>query len=190
MAPRIMGRTGRLDMNHGPPFRAFGFSQEADTSLLRGAIALAAIAVDARTNDVLPSRLAALMAWHHMIDVQILPFESQTAILAGELVALEDIIAGELDLLLRQPIEHQEQNDLGNANLEGDGMNDIVAAVAAGKVKPLVKIHRQERSRGSVDYLGVPLVKQRKGATDRTNIHRLPQAIEYQHVLTQGFHGK
>ena len=62
---------------------------------------------------------AAAIPGHHVIEIQVLALKDPTAELAGVLVALDDVVAGELDLLFGKAVEHHQQDDPGNADAEG-----------------------------------------------------------------------
>jgi hypothetical protein len=48
------------------------------------------------------------------------------AVLAGAFVALEDVMAGELDFLFRKSIEHKQHNDSRDPDPERDGGDHFV----------------------------------------------------------------
>src|SRR5204863_314055 len=74
-------------------------------------VALLRLAGDARADNVLPRRQAAFVAWQHVIEVEVALVETLSAILAGVLVAFEDVRPGEFHFLLRQTIENHQHDD-------------------------------------------------------------------------------
>ena len=72
---------------------------------LRQPVAFARITFDARTDHVFPSCRSSAIARNHVVEIQIAAFENLAAILAGVLVALENVVPGKLHLFLWQPIE-------------------------------------------------------------------------------------
>ena len=125
-----------------------------------------------------------------MVEVEVLAVELVAAILADVVVAFEDVVAGELHFLLRHPVEEEEQNDLGHANLKGDRANDIGALVTAGKAEPLVERHSLKGAAVSLDNLRMALIKEHEGALDAADVDGLPETIEHEDVVAQDrFHG-
>ena len=109
-------------------------------------LALLRVAADAGADDVFPRRRAAAVARDDVVEVQILAVKNFAAILAGVFVALENVVARELDLLLRQPVVHQQQDDARHADAEGDGVDGFLVRRGFGKIAPFVKIKRAERA--------------------------------------------
>ena len=70
-------------------------------------IAFARITGDARADDVLPCRRPSPITRHHVIEIQFAALKNLAAILAGVLVALENIVARELHFLFRETIEKE-----------------------------------------------------------------------------------
>src|SRR5690242_9423347 len=89
-------------------------------SFLWCAVGLARVAVYARADNVLPGRRTAAISRNHVVKIQIFPVASLAAELAGVLVALEDVMARELNLLLGQTIVNEQQNHPRHADAEGD----------------------------------------------------------------------
>ena len=97
---------------------------------------------------------------------------------------------GELHFLLGHAVKEEEQDDLGHANLEGDGADNVRAFVTAREVEPLAEGHGLERSAARFDDLRVALIKEHEGALDRADVDRLPETVEHEDVLAQDrFHG-
>ena len=103
--------------------------------------------------------------------------------MAGILVTLEDIVSGKLHFLLWQAVEKQEHNHLWDADLPRDGCYDLMLGGSGREIAPTVEVVGQEIIFwvGRND-LGMTLVKKGESAAGRTDIHRLPQAIQNQHL--------
>jgi hypothetical protein len=124
--PEIVLRRGKCNLNERTPFWSFGFADQAHVRFARKAIAFARIASDARANDVFPRRSASAITRHHVIQIEFASIENLTAVLAGVLVALEDIVARKLYFLFRKPIEHQQHNHPWDTDLERNSCNHLV----------------------------------------------------------------
>ena len=112
-----------IDLDKGPPLGSFRFADQVQAGFGRSAVRFAGVADDAGADNVLPSGGASPVAGNDMIQIQIFAVKNISAILAGVPVALKNIVPGELDLLLWQPIEHDQQDDARHADFEGDGMD-------------------------------------------------------------------
>ena len=110
-----------------------------------------------------------------MVQIQVPPVERVSAVLAGVLVALEDVVAGELDLLLRQPVKYDQQNDPGNTDTERNRADAFRMRGLLGEVMPFSEVERLEIpvTRAQHD-LRVPFEQQSEGASSRADIDRLP----------------
>ena len=125
-----------------------------------------------------------------MVEVEVLAVELMPAILAGVVVALEDVMARELHFLLRHPVEKEQQDDLGHADRKRDGADNIAAFVSTGKTEPLVEGHGLERAAVGLDHLRVPLIEEHEGPLDAADVDSLPETIEHEDVVAQDrFHG-
>src|SRR5581483_6565335 len=105
------------DMQERPPLRPFRLTNQCHLCLLRKAIAFPCVTGNTRTNHVFPSRGSATVSRHHVIEVQIVSIESDSAILTGVLIALENIVTRKFYFLLREAIEKQENDHARHANL-------------------------------------------------------------------------
>ncbi len=121
MLPTVMMVHGKVDLYERTPFGPFGLSDEVQGGLLGGAVCLLRIAFDAGADNVFPRGRAAAVARDDVVQVQILAFEDTPAILAGVLIALKNIVAGELDFLLGKAVINQEQDDARDADAKGNG---------------------------------------------------------------------
>src|SRR5438067_370526 len=123
-----------------------------------------------------------------MIEVELLALENLAAILAGIVVALEDIVAGKLHFLLRQPIEKQKYDDARHPDLPRDRRDHFVLGFRRGdgNVEPAREIvGREIVLLVGRDDLRVSLVKEGKGATRRADVDRLPKAVEHQDLTVK-----
>src|SRR6266705_6227136 len=93
--PAIVLVQAETDLHEGTPLRPLRFSDEVQPRFLRRAIGLECIAIDARANDVFPGRRPAAVARKNVVEVQIFPVKGLATILAGILVTLKDVMAGE-----------------------------------------------------------------------------------------------
>ena len=175
MTPAIVLVEAEADLHEGPPFGPLGFADEIEPGLGGGAVGLVGVALDARADDVFPSGGAAAVARNDVVEVQILAVEHFAAVLAGVFVALEDIVARELDLFLGQPVVGQQQDDARDADAEGICVNGLLLLRVFGNVPPLVKAERSERAVGVIeDDLSLTLKKEGEGAPGGADIDRLP----------------
>ena len=118
MFPTVVMVQAEVDLDEGPPFGAFGFADEMHGGFLRRMVGLARVAGDAGADNIFPGRGAATIARDDVVEVQIFAIENLAAILAGVVIALENIMTCEFDFLLGQAVKNHEQNDAGNANSE------------------------------------------------------------------------
>ena len=154
----------KRDVNKRPPLRPLRFANQCHVRLMRQPISLARVARDAGANHVFPRRQAAFVARQHVIEIQFAAIENVAAILAGVLVALEDVVPGKLHFLLRQTIEEQQHDDARHPNLPRNRRDHFVLVRRAdGKIAPAVEIVRQEIVlRIGRNDLGVALIKRAK----------------------------
>ena len=185
MLPRFVACLVELEMEHGPPFRTLRFVEQLQPGLRGSAVALAAVARHAGTDNVFPGGFAATVARDDVVEIEVLAVELMPAILAGVVIAFEDVVPRKFHFLLRHPIEKEKENDLGHANGEGDRADNISAFITARKAEPLVKRHRLERAAIGLDDLRVALVEKHEGALDAADVHRLPETIEHEDVVAQ-----
>lgn len=101
-------------MQEGAPFRPFRLANQSHVSFPRKPVAFAGITRNAGAHYVLPRGIAAAVARDDMIQIEIVPVENVSAVLAGILVALENVVAGELHFLFRQSIENEQHDHSWN----------------------------------------------------------------------------
>ncbi len=105
VSPALVLLRGERHMNERPPLRPLRFANESHVRFVRKTIPFARITRDAGANDVFPNRRSAAIARKDVIQIQFAAIENLSAILAGVLVAFENIVPRELHFLLRQAIE-------------------------------------------------------------------------------------
>ena len=126
MFPEVVLRSGKRNLDKRPPFWPLRFANQAHVRFARKSVAFARVARDARAHHVFPSRRSSPIARHDVIQIEFASIENLTAVLAGVLVALEDIVARKLYFLLWKPIEHQQHNHPWDTDFERDGCNHLV----------------------------------------------------------------
>src|SRR5207249_11646026 len=107
---------GNLDER--TPLGSCRFAAQAHVHFPWKAIALARMAGDTRADHVFPRRCSAPIARHNVIQIEFAPIENLSAVLAGVLVALKDVMTCELYVLFRKPIENQQDNHSWDTNLK------------------------------------------------------------------------
>ncbi len=190
MPPAIMFVQGEVDLHERPPFRAFRFADEIESSLERRAVGLARVARNARADNVFPRRRAATVARDDVVEVQIFPVKNVAAILAGVFVALKNVVAREFHFLLRHPVIHEEQDDARQADAEGHGGDGFILGCGFGNVPPFLKIERAKRAVGIFHHhLGLALKEKRECTAGGADVDRLPEPVQNQNMLVKrGFH--
>ena len=148
MFPAVVVVDVEIDLNERPPLRALGLANQMQPRFERGAVGFARVARDAGTDDILPSRRAASVTRNDVVEIEIVAIKSLSAVLAGVLVPLENVVAGEFHLFFREPVEHDEEDDLGDAQPERDGVNALGMRFLLGKILPLTEIKGLERPAG------------------------------------------
>ncbi|MDB6016361.1 MAG: hypothetical protein JWR19_850 [Pedosphaera sp.] len=97
------------------------------------------------------------------------------AVLAGVVVPLKDIVPGELDLLFREAVKHDEEDDPGNADSKGDGMDALRMRLLMGEILPLREAKGLKRAViGAKNNLSVTFEEQSECAAGGANIDGLP----------------
>jgi hypothetical protein len=186
MLPTVVIGVPKVDLNERTPFRAFGFADQVHAGLERGPVCLAGITLDAGANDIFPGGGAAAIARDNVVQIEVFSVENFAAILAGVLVPLENVMAGEFHFLLGHAVEEREHNDARHTNFEGDGVNALGMGLFLRKIVPFLEIISLEGTVWSVeDDLRMALKEQSKGPTSGADIHRLPQTVKNQNLLVQ-----
>src|SRR5690349_25151159 len=105
MLPAIVQLEPEIDLHKGPPLRPLRLPDQMHPGFMRRPVRLDRIALDTRANDVFPCGWSSPVTGDDMIQVQVLAIKLVTAVLAGVLVPLEDVVPGKLDLFLRQAVK-------------------------------------------------------------------------------------
>ena len=181
-----------IDLHKRTPLRPLRFANQVHAGFLRRAIGLERIALDAGANDIFPRRRPAPIAGDNVIQIQVVAVESFPAVLAHVFVPLENIVPCEFDLFLRQMVIDHQQNNAWHSNPERNRSDGLRVRLLLGKIVPLVEIVSLERAVVPIkDNLSLALKQQRKGPSSRAYIHRLPEAIQHQHMLVEhGTHSR
>ena len=172
-------------MEHRSPLRSLRLVQELEPGLGRRAIALAAVARHAGANDVFPRRLAAAITRDDVVEIEVLAIKFVATILAGVVIALEDVMPRKLHFLLRHAIEEKQQDDLRHSDGKRNRADYIGAFIPARKAEPLVERHGLKRAAVGFNDLRVALVKKHEGALDAADVDGLPKTIEHEDVVAQ-----
>ena len=112
-------------MDEGAPAGAFRLFEEIHVRLVGEAVAFAGVTGDAGADDIFPRGQSAALAGHDVIEIEFLPIKAAGTILAGMVVALVDVLAGEFDLFAGEALEEEEHDDSGDAYFEADGMDHV-----------------------------------------------------------------
>lgn len=186
MFPAIVLLAAESEMDEGTPFRPLRFGDQVHLGLVRQLVAFASIARDAGANDIFPSGQAAAVARDDVIEIQVFAVKDSAAVLAGVFVALEDVMPGEFHFFFRQAIEKQQDDDAWDADFKGDGFDHVLLGFALRKLLPTGEIVSEKVVLSvGVHDLGVPLAKEREGATNGADIHRLPETVEDENLAIQ-----
>jgi hypothetical protein len=178
MFPAIVMVETDVHLHKRPPLRPLRFANQVHARFAGRPVRLMRITRNTRTDNILPRRRPAAVARDYVIEIQIAAFETVAAILASILVTLENVVASELDLFLRQAIEQQQQNYARHPDPEGDRVNALRMRLLLRKIVPLVEIVRLERSIIIVqNHLRAAFEQQRKRPASCANIHCLPEPV-------------
>src|SRR4051794_19943710 len=139
MFPAIMLVQTETDLHERPPLRPLRFPDQMYARFLRRVIGLPGIALDAGAHNVFPRRWPAAIAWDDMIQIQVLAFEQLPAVLAHVLVALENVMPGELYLFLRQMVVDHQQNYARDADPERHRADRFRMRFLLREIVPLLK---------------------------------------------------
>ena len=170
-------------MHERTPLRSLRLSNQTHVGFLREPVAFARVTLNARANHIFPCRRPASVPRHDMIEIQLISLENPAAILAGVFVALENIVTRKLHFLLRETIKKEQHNHARDSDLPRNGRDHFVFWCSYRKIAPTFEIMRQKIvSFVRRDDVGMARIDQRKGASRRADVHRLPQAIEYQNL--------
>ncbi len=173
-------------MDERPPFRSLWFADQTHVGFAREPVALSRIAGDARANHVLPRGITTPITRDDMIQIEFTAIENLAAVLARVLVALEHVMPGKFNFLLWEPIENQKHNHPRDTDLERDRSDDFVVGRVGRQIAPAFEIVRHEIVRlVRRNNVGVSRIHEREGATRRTDVDRLPQAVKHQNLIVE-----
>ena len=115
-----------------------------------------------------------------MIEIEIAPIKNLSAVLAGVLVAFEDVVTRKLDFLFREPIEKEQHDHARHSNFPRNRRDHFVFRRSRGKIPPAFEVVRHEIV-GFIrrNDVGVPRVNQRKRAPGRADVDRLPETVQH-----------
>ena len=178
-----MLRCRKGDMHKWAPLGPLRFADKMHVRFLRQPIAFACIARDARANHIFPCSRSASFTRHDMIKIQVVALEDLAAVLAGVLVALENVVASELHFLFREPIEKEQHDYARHPNLPRNCRDDFVIGRGGGEVAPTVEVMDEE----IVFVVGgnnvsVARVNERERAPRRADVDRLPETVQHQYL--------
>ena len=176
-----MLRSRKCDMHERAPLRSLRLANQTHVRFLWEPVAFACVTLNARANHIFPCRRPASIPRHDMIQIQFVSLENIAAILAGVLVALENVVTRKLHFLFRETIKKEQHNHARDANLPRNGCDHFVFWRGYPKIAPTFEIVRQKIARFvRRDDVGMARIDEREGASRRADVHRLPQAIEHQ----------
>jgi hypothetical protein len=124
--PRLVLLLRQLQVEQRTSLGLFRLADQRHVSLLRSATTLADVAIDASTNDILPSRLPTLATRQYVVQRQFRSGELLAAVLALIAIPSEDVSTIELHRLLRYTIVIQQSNDSRSLDFHTCGSNPIV----------------------------------------------------------------
>jgi len=184
MPPTVVPVQGEVDLHEGTPFRALWFAHEIHAGLGGRAVGFVRVATDAGTDDVFPGRGAAAVARDDVVEVQIFPVKHLATKLAGVFIAFKNVVPRELHFFFRHPVVHEQQDDAGDADAEGDPVNGIFVRCVGGNIAPLGKIKSAERTVGIIQNdLRLALKEESESATGGADIDCLPEPVQNQYML-------
>jgi hypothetical protein len=186
MFPAIVLVQAEIDLDERTPFRALGLADEMHAGFEGCAVAFECIALDTGANDVLPCGRAAAVTRDDVVKIEVFAVTNAATVLAGVLVALENIMPGEFDFLLGQAVKSEQEDHLGNADAEGNGLDTFGLRFVLGQLMPVTEAKGLEGTIfATKDGLGMSLKEQGEGASGSANVHGLPQTVEYENMLVQ-----
>ena len=116
--PTIVTVQAEVNLNEGAPFRAFRFTDQMQASFVWSSVRFPCIARDAGADNIFPGGWTTAIARSDVVKVQILSIKNASAILAGVLIAFEDVVPGEFNFFFRKTIKNHQEDNPGHADLE------------------------------------------------------------------------
>ena len=162
-----------------------GALRQLHAGLLGRPVGLAGVAGDAGERAVLPGGLTALGAWEDVVDRQLLRARTGAAVLAGGVVALEDVATAERDRVVTRPVVPGQGEHLGHAEAEPDRPDEQLA-VAGRQLRPVGPLVEPEVV--GIDDVGRLVPEQDQRPRDRGDVNGLPVAVEHQCRSLQNAH--
>src|SRR5262249_23199520 len=152
-------------------------ADQAHVGLLGRPAALADVAGDAGTNDVVPGAHAALAARHDVVQAQLVGREALAAVLALVVVAGENVPPVELYRLPRQLVVAGQADDARHLDLAARGANPVVVFLAEvlgpelTDLAPGGEVVGGELAVLQADHLRQVLEEQNKGTPHRDDVN-------------------
>ena len=112
-------------MNKWAPAGTLWLLEQLHVGFVGQTVPFPCVAGDAGADHVFPRSLAATLPGHHMVEVKFLSVEAASAILAGVVVALVDVLPREFYLFARQAVEGTKDNDRGDSDLEANRVDQV-----------------------------------------------------------------
>jgi len=144
MLPAVVVLEPEVDLDEGTPLGPLRLADEMHPRFVRRPVGFARITRDAGADNIFPRRRATPIARNDVVEIQIFAIKLAAAELAGVLVALENVVPGELHFLLWQAIEQHQQDHSWNADPERNRMNTFRMRLLLRKIVPLVEIEGLE----------------------------------------------
>src|SRR5881296_4106541 len=116
MLPTVVVLQADVDLHERPPLRPLRLADQMHPRFGRRPVRLLSITAHARTDDIFPRGRTTAIARDDVVEIQVFAIEFPAAILAHIAVALENIVAGELDLFLWHAVKEHQQDDAGNTD--------------------------------------------------------------------------
>lgn len=176
--PGVVVAHAQIYLHEGAPLGTFRFADQMQTGFLRGAVGFPGITLDTGANNVFPCGGAAAVARDDVIQIQVAAIKDFRAILTGIVVALEDVVARELHFFFRHAIEEAKQDDAGDADAEGNGVDAFRMRLVIGEIVPLREVVGLEGAVSVVeDDLCVAFEKQGQSAPGGADVNSLPEPV-------------
>lgn len=179
VAPAFVGAGVFAEPEHRPPARGGGLAQRVHVDLVGQLVRLAGVATDAGGDDVFPCGPAAFVAGQDVVEIEIGLAEDLGAVLAGVLVAQEDIAAGEADLHARKFFVKSQHDDLRHPQGDADGVDHFLDDFPRRVLHPRAQVVSPETVVAfGLHHLRVTEEEELQGTPDGAGLHRLPEPVE------------
>ena len=184
--PAVVVRHSKINLDERTPLGTFGLSNQMHAGFARGAVRFFGVTRDAGANDILPGSRASAIAGNDMVQVQILALEDLSAILAGIMIALEDVVARKLHFLFRHAVKQHQNDDAWDPDAERDSMDTFRVRLFIGEIVPFFEVIGLKRTIRSVQNdLSVAFKEQSESAPGGADINRLPEPVQDQNLLVE-----